>query len=136
MMTPYVHDEVGSRSQRKYNKVHAKTRNPVERAFGALKGRFPILKTELAMENEAEDGVIIAACFVLHNWCFRHERDSMGYLEDAVTSEEGSSAAELVDKTLDHTDDDHTFNPRDYDAVQLEAGRAKRRELERIFSCS
>jgi hypothetical protein len=57
----------------------------------------------------------------------------MFYFEEAIAAQEGSSADNLVDEALDHEDDDYLFHPRDTDAVQLAAGRAKRHELERLF---
>lgn len=57
--------------QRKFNSVHAKTRQVIERAFALLVGRFRRLK-HLQMKKQALiPPTIIAAC-VLHNICLSH----------------------------------------------------------------
>jgi hypothetical protein len=131
MMIPFNHDNCSTHYRRRYNKLHAQTRNRVECAFGALKGRFPILKTELSMDNDGEDGVLIAACVALHNWCIRHESDSMGYLKNVVIDDEFEN--DLVDRMLDHKGDDPIFNPVDKSSVGLQQGRNIRSQFVAFF---
>ncbi|GMF18388.1 unnamed protein product [Phytophthora fragariaefolia] len=66
VMTPYR----GVRPQNYkelYNLRHAQARNVIERTFGVLKRRFPILKQppEYSVETQAK---IVRACCVLHNF--------------------------------------------------------------------
>lgn len=136
MMTPFVHDSITSPEARVYNRIHAQTRNPVERAFGALKGRFPILKTCLAMATEAEDGVVIASCVVLHNWCMRHEANSIDYLTEITKEEAESDGNVLDDAMLDHHDDDPHFFTRDTNMTALDLGKSKRQEYVELFNSS
>lgn len=50
-----------------YNLRHAQARNVIERAFGVVKRRFPVLTTppEFSITTQAE---IVLACCVLHNF--------------------------------------------------------------------
>ncbi|KAK6148188.1 hypothetical protein DH2020_019100 [Rehmannia glutinosa] len=50
-----------------FNKRHSRLRNAIERSFGVLKGRFPILKgmPNYSVRRQVD---IVIACFVLHNW--------------------------------------------------------------------
>ncbi|XP_058084530.1 uncharacterized protein LOC131232310 [Magnolia sinica] len=50
-----------------FNYRHAQARNAIERCFGLVKGRFPILKTAIQYAFETQVKVVIA-CFVLHNF--------------------------------------------------------------------
>lgn len=64
LMTPYknpiAHHEL------LYNRVHSKERVVIERAFGQLKNRFPILKGKVRLKTDRIPTIIIC-CFVLHN---------------------------------------------------------------------
>ena len=51
-----------------YNGKHARTRQPIERAFGLLKGRWRRLKY-VEMENVQEVPSVVSAACVLHNFC-------------------------------------------------------------------
>ena len=53
-------------SERRYNFAQIRTRNPIERAFGVLKRRFPCLRMGLRCQK-ATSLRIIVACAVLHN---------------------------------------------------------------------
>ena len=77
MIIPFAHDNVVSNNISEFNLAQSRTRNPVECSFGALKARFPCLKTELDMGSTAADGIIImpSAAVEPHNWCLRHEKD-------------------------------------------------------------
>lgn len=52
--------------QRRFNAVHSKTRNVVERAFGLWKRRFPCLRRGLGNALPTVSNIIVA-CAVLHN---------------------------------------------------------------------
>ncbi|XP_076906390.1 uncharacterized protein LOC143562493 [Bidens hawaiensis] len=54
-------------NKEKFNHAHAKLRNVIERAFGVLKARFPILKRMAPFSLETQRNVTVA-CFALHNF--------------------------------------------------------------------
>ena len=57
-------------SKEKYNHAHSKLRNVIERAFGVLKARFPILKTMPRFPLVTQRNIDIS-CFALHNFIRR-----------------------------------------------------------------
>ena len=64
LMTPLRNPQTAQ--ERRYNLSHARTRNVIERLFGVLKRRFPILQE--TMRNKLENVYpIIIAIAVLHN---------------------------------------------------------------------
>lgn len=68
MITPYpVEEALVSRQMRRFNYVHARTRNPVECAFGIWKNRWRILQGPL--RNPSNDAIahLVVACMTLHN---------------------------------------------------------------------
>ena len=71
MMTPFHPDKMTSNAERKYQKVHTKTRNVIERSFGVLKQRFRCLDfSGGAMQfSPSRCCKIILATAVLHNMC-------------------------------------------------------------------
>ncbi|ETI38257.1 hypothetical protein F442_15794 [Phytophthora nicotianae P10297] len=73
-----------------YNLRHAQAPNVIERAFGVLKRRFPILKQtpEYSVETQAK---IVRACCVLHNFIRLQEDlpdDPEGELEEEDSDDE------------------------------------------------
>lgn len=78
-------------SQRKYNEAHIKTRNVVERQYGLLKRRFPVLALGIRL-NLHTAGRVIVACCILHNICIlRKESEpvsdgSIPQLEESIVS--------------------------------------------------
>ena len=50
-----------------FNLCHAKLRNVIERAFGVVKARFPILK-KMAPYSFATQTKIAMTCFPIHNF--------------------------------------------------------------------
>lgn len=63
-VTPYKNP--ANRIQTGFNIVHTKERTIIERCFGQLKQRFPILHSKLRIATERVPSYIIS-CFVLHN---------------------------------------------------------------------
>ncbi|XP_058086495.1 protein ALP1-like [Magnolia sinica] len=57
-----------------FNYRHAQLRNAIERCFGVLKDRFPILKSAMQYEFQTQVQIVIACC-VLHNY-IRTENES------------------------------------------------------------
>lgn len=64
LLTPYRNTH--SAQELNYNRIHTKERVVIERAFGQLKARFPILKGPIRLKTERIPTIIVA-CFVLHN---------------------------------------------------------------------
>lgn len=54
-------------NKEKFNHSHAKLRNVIERAFGVLKARFPVLKRMTRFPLITQRNITIA-CFALHNF--------------------------------------------------------------------
>ncbi|CAL5377445.1 unnamed protein product [Camellia sinensis] len=54
-----------------FNYRHSSLRNVIERSFGVLKNRFPILRS---MPNymQIRQGTIVTACYACHNWIRMH----------------------------------------------------------------
>jgi hypothetical protein len=59
LMTPF-RDPV-AQEQQSYNKLHCRERGIIERNFGALKQRFPILKNKMGLASDQISSII---CFV------------------------------------------------------------------------
>ncbi|XP_058833434.1 putative nuclease HARBI1 [Topomyia yanbarensis] len=64
LMTPYRNPV--SDPHKKYNILHTKERVIIERLFGQVKQRFPILQSKIRIKTDRVPSMIIA-CFVLHN---------------------------------------------------------------------
>nr|XP_017219984.1 PREDICTED: uncharacterized protein LOC108197022 [Daucus carota subsp. sativus] len=56
-----------STRQEKFNHAHARLRNVIERAYGVLKSRFPILKLMAPYPFSVQRDIVIA-CFAIHNF--------------------------------------------------------------------
>lgn len=73
LMTPL--NTATTKAERDYNDVHAHARNVVERSFGLLKKRFPILGDDSCTKQRLDNALVtIMACFLLHNF-LRLNRD-------------------------------------------------------------
>ncbi|KAF0703332.1 putative nuclease HARBI1 [Aphis craccivora] len=66
LMTPLLNPT--TRSQQLYNESHIRTRNVIERCFGVMKRRFPVLSKGLTVDLKNTQAIIVA-CAVLHNVC-------------------------------------------------------------------
>ena len=65
------YDTCTSNEQVVFNNMLRSARNQIECAFGRLKARWSILTTKVDFKLEAIP-TIIYACFVLHNYCEKH----------------------------------------------------------------
>ena len=50
-----------------YNHVHSSLRNVIERSFGVLKARFPILRAMLSFSLQSQMFIVVA-CMTIHNF--------------------------------------------------------------------
>lgn len=64
LMTPYKRPN--GPHETNYNRIHTKERVVIERAFGQIKRKFPILSGRIRIKTERIPTVVIA-CFVLYN---------------------------------------------------------------------
>lgn len=64
VVTPYMNPS--NDIEELYNESIIRTRNPVERSYGVLKRRFPVLSCGSRLKLETTQAVIVACC-VLHN---------------------------------------------------------------------
>lgn len=93
--------------ERIFNNILKKERNIIERAFGQLKQRFPILYQKIRISTERIPA-FITACFILHNIA--------KYLQDPPFDEEDGSI------------DDNEENPDDnYDRAEIAEREVLRR---------
>ncbi|KAI8570714.1 hypothetical protein RHMOL_Rhmol01G0057700 [Rhododendron molle] len=105
-----------------FNYKHSSLRNVIERCFGVLKKRFPILKGMPNYDN-AHQPTIVTACCVIHNFILMHHgRDEYfdGYNEDV----------EWEGETDEEVDDDvGEVEPLNTSRVGLELLARKRDEM-------
>ena len=73
-LTPFERKTPQDVQEANYNFWHSSARMVVERAFGVLKKRFPILKKPWT-SNNAEVVEIVTICVALHNLCCDAERE-------------------------------------------------------------
>lgn len=85
MITPFRSTQEGS-PESKFNHIHAKTRNVVERTIGVLKNRFRCLLGARQLHYTPEmAGKITAVCAALHNICIHYNIDWPDtYLEEEL----------------------------------------------------
>lgn len=94
LMTPYPQPE--TEQQQRYNVLHARSRVAIERSFGQLKRRFPILRYGIRLQLHKAPTCILA-CFVLHNVAkFLNEEDIddpqyIGDADDQLTHEDDNA---------------------------------------------
>lgn len=86
-----------------FNLRHSSLRNSIERAFGVLKKRFPIIRsaTEPFYSCDTQSDIFLACC-ILHNFLLEVDRDQE--LEDEVTHD-----------VLDASQDEELNGTRDED---------------------
>lgn len=79
-----------TRAEHLFNEAQIRTKNPIERSFGILKRRFPILSLGIRLKQEKVETVVMAAV-VLHNIAL-----TMGDREPPEINEEIAAAIELT----------------------------------------
>lgn len=86
--------------EERFNHAHAQLRNVIERAYGVLKARFPILKQMAPYPFRIQRNVVIA-CFAVHNFirrCNIHDQLFMDYDNDPTFIAEGQVEIEGGDE--------------------------------------
>lgn len=76
--------------EERFNHAHAQLRNVIERAYGVLKARFPILKQMAPFPFTKQRNVVIA-CFAIHNFirkCNIQDQLFMEVNEDTMFTDE------------------------------------------------
>lgn len=63
------------REHRRFNYLHSATRMAIEKAYGVIKRRFPLLKFGLRFRKVADSANCIVAAVILHNICLAHVDD-------------------------------------------------------------
>ncbi|XP_076890202.1 uncharacterized protein LOC143541207 [Bidens hawaiensis] len=86
--------------EEKFNYAHAQLRNVIERSYGVLKARFPILR-RMALFSFPKQRDIVIACFAVYNFIRKSNISDqlfMEYDEDTTFSEEqgGDNNSESV----------------------------------------
>ncbi|KAI3955697.1 hypothetical protein MKW98_006057 [Papaver atlanticum] len=66
--------------EEKFNQAHARLRNVIERAFGVLKVRFPVLSKLPSYSFETQRDIVIA-CMSIHNFLRRNALDDWLFKE-------------------------------------------------------
>lgn len=101
-LVPFEHSARQDPRIATFNKKFCGTRIIVEMAFGALEGRWQILRRDLDMHSEEEDGKVIVACIVLHNFCLQYDVDIIVSLAETVSADENKS---MGDDMVNHDAD-------------------------------
>ena len=113
LLSPFRNNGHLTRAQISYSEKHTRTHQPIERAFGLLKGRWQRLKY-VEIENVQEVPSVISAACVLHNFC--------------LIADEGS-IEEFLDLDNGAADDDDEF----HFPVPRPAAVAKRNQIVIFF---
>ena len=75
LFPPYTRLSRMPPTKKEFNNEHARGREPVERAFGHLKGRWRVLMNESSEETKHVK-ITVLTCVVLHNICITSEDDT------------------------------------------------------------
>lgn len=69
-MVPYRNESTAQ--ERRFNYKQSATRMAIEKCFGQIKRRFPILKNGLRFKRVKDSAKCILACFILQNLCIKN----------------------------------------------------------------
>lgn len=119
--TPFL--TVDSAAKNLYNESQIRTRNVVERSYGVLKRRFPVLSLGMRLKLETVQTIIVA-CAILHNIAIDNKDEIL--LED-VPEEENDDEEDAGDD-----DDNHGMNAREYLVANYFSSLAAEHAIEAI----
>ncbi|KAL7203333.1 hypothetical protein ACSBR2_016594 [Camellia fascicularis] len=88
-----------------FNHRHSLLRNVIERTFGVLKKRFPILRS-MPNYKSTRQGPFVIACYVVHNWIRLHTAMDPFFMEadNEMAAEAETEADGLVGDQADYVD--------------------------------
>ncbi|XP_028103956.1 uncharacterized protein LOC114303005 [Camellia sinensis] len=86
-----------------FNHRHLSLRNVIERTFGVLKKRFPILRS-MPNYKSTRQGPLVIACCVVHNWIRLHAAMDPLFMEADNEMAAEAEADELVENQADYVD--------------------------------
>ncbi|KAI3693208.1 hypothetical protein L6452_33039 [Arctium lappa] len=105
----------------KFNHSHAKHRNVIERSYGVLKARFPILKRMAPFSLEVQRDVVIA-CFAVHNFIRKEGLSDELFSEYDQTNDQGDDGSDEAEEVQVHgstADQTYMTSLREEIATQL-----------------
>ncbi|KAI3702249.1 hypothetical protein L6452_27979 [Arctium lappa] len=105
----------------KFNHSHAKLRNVIERSYGVLKARFPILKRMVPFSLEVQRDVVIA-CFAVHNFIRKEGLSDELFSEYDQTNDQGDDDGDEAEEVQVHgstADQTYMASLREEIATQL-----------------
>lgn len=97
LMTIFRHPT--TEPEQSYNILHKKERSLIERCFGQLKKRFPILHGQMRVATERVPSIILA-CFILHNVAKYLLDPDYEYDEDLNSDTENEDEDDTTDANL------------------------------------
>ncbi|KAL1268450.1 hypothetical protein QQF64_033813 [Cirrhinus molitorella] len=98
IITPY-RQPVASQVEARYNRIHTKARNIIERTFGILKTRWRAIFLRALEIRPLFAPKVIGACCALHNICV-----ATGDILEEETQEQGDSEGDIGDAAVDQRD--------------------------------
>ena len=110
-----------------FNQCHSRLRNVIERAFGVLKARFPILKMMPSYTFGTQRNIVVA-CIALHNFLRKIS------IDDALFKEYSNEDLEVENENANHNQPpstNHDFRISDQVFMQHFRDRIANQLLER-----
>jgi len=87
LMTPFKDFGNLSADQKRYNFTHSSSRMCIERAFGALKGRFRRLRY-IDMQDIREVVKFVLSCCTLHEICLVNSDEFDEYIQEGLNADD------------------------------------------------
>ncbi|XP_061196728.1 uncharacterized protein LOC133205004 [Saccostrea echinata] len=98
VLTPYKDTGNLAECQKRYNFIHANTRQTIERAFGLLKGKWRRLRFLEMTKLEDVPSVITAAC-TLHNMCIENNENDLDMCSDTSIFADAPAVSEPLNQS-------------------------------------
>nr|XP_043630380.1 uncharacterized protein LOC122601704 [Erigeron canadensis] len=86
--------------EEKFNHAHAQLRNVIERSYGVLKNRFPILSKMAPYKFSTQRNMVIA-CFAIHNYIRKWKIHDQLFLEEDILANSEVQSEEQVQEQLE-----------------------------------